>query len=392
MGVEAARLAAAVGARRRRPTPCGSPRPPRPTSTRPTPPPSTPPCDCPPRSRPSTSAAPCVRGPGPWPAALPGRARRSSSGRPARRAARWRRRVGRRGRRRRCRGRRRRPRRSGRGRATWRAPRPPTRSSTAGGPRASGAPRSGRSASARPATSPSGATPGTRALKAAGVGRGRGRPRRGDRACTPGPSGARRSPGARRAAPCADDLSGTVGQTGTAHPALVLASVLEEARPPRRARAHPGPRPPGRRRRRARLPHDRRPGRLVPGPSGGRRRWRAGRSCPTASSCRGGACSPRSRLGGPSPSGSPSPPPGAARSGSSASWARRDRSSGAVHLPPARVSMAGGAVDDMEPLAHGRRPGHRGHLHRRPPGLLARARPSSSPWWTSTAVVASRSS
>jgi hydroxymethylglutaryl-CoA synthase len=28
----------------------------------------------------------------------------------------------------------------------------------------------------------------------------------------------------------------------------------------------------------------------------------------------------------------------------------RDRSSGAVHLPPARVSMVGGAVDDMEPL------------------------------------------
>jgi hydroxymethylglutaryl-CoA synthase len=29
----------------------------------------------------------------------------------------------------------------------------------------------------------------------------------------------------------------------------------------------------------------------------------------------------------------------------------RDRSSGAVHLPPARVSMVGGAVDDMEPIA-----------------------------------------
>jgi hydroxymethylglutaryl-CoA synthase len=29
----------------------------------------------------------------------------------------------------------------------------------------------------------------------------------------------------------------------------------------------------------------------------------------------------------------------------------RDRSSGAVHLPPSRVSMEGGAVDDMEPLA-----------------------------------------
>jgi uncharacterized OB-fold protein len=29
----------------------------------------------------------------------------------------------------------------------------------------------------------------------------------------------------------------------------------------------------------------------------------------------------------------------------------RDRTSGAVHLPPSRVSMQGGAVDDMEPVA-----------------------------------------
>jgi uncharacterized OB-fold protein len=29
----------------------------------------------------------------------------------------------------------------------------------------------------------------------------------------------------------------------------------------------------------------------------------------------------------------------------------KDRSSGAIHLPPSRVSMEGGAVDDMEPLA-----------------------------------------
>jgi uncharacterized OB-fold protein len=29
----------------------------------------------------------------------------------------------------------------------------------------------------------------------------------------------------------------------------------------------------------------------------------------------------------------------------------RDRSSGALHMPPARVSMLGGAVDDMEPAA-----------------------------------------
>jgi hydroxymethylglutaryl-CoA synthase len=35
----------------------------------------------------------------------------------------------------------------------------------------------------------------------------------------------------------------------------------------------------------------------------------------------------------------------------------RDRSSGAVHLPPSRVSMEGGAVDDMEPMAMAERTG-----------------------------------
>ena len=38
------------------------------------------------------------------------------------------------------------------------------------------------------------------------------------------------------------------------------------------------------------------------------------------------------------------------RAGSSASSAPKDRSSGAVHLPPMRVSMVGGTVDDMEPI------------------------------------------
>ena len=49
----------------------------------------------------------------------------------------------------------------------------------------------------------------------------------------------------------------------------------------------------------------------------------------------------------------------------------RDRDTGAMHLPPARVSFVGGHVDDMEPQPDGRRRGHRRHLHRRSPGLLA---------------------
>ena len=35
----------------------------------------------------------------------------------------------------------------------------------------------------------------------------------------------------------------------------------------------------------------------------------------------------------------------------------RDRASGAIHLPPARVSMEGGAIDDMEPVAMADTPG-----------------------------------
>ena len=48
----------------------------------------------------------------------------------------------------------------------------------------------------------------------------------------------------------------------------------------------------------------------------------------------------------------------------------KDRSSGAVHLPPSRISMEGGAVDDMEPVAMADATGHGGDLDHRPPRLL----------------------
>ena len=64
--------------------------------------------------------------------------------------------------------------------------------------------------------------------------------------------------------------------------------------------------------------------------------------------------------------------------GRSADWkygfvGSRDRESGAVHMPPARVSFEGGNVDDMEavPMADVR--GHRRDRDRRPPGLLAQS-------------------
>ena len=49
----------------------------------------------------------------------------------------------------------------------------------------------------------------------------------------------------------------------------------------------------------------------------------------------------------------------------------KDRSSGAVHLPPSRMSMEGGAVDDMEPVAMADATGTVDHVDDRSPGLFA---------------------
>ncbi len=55
--------------------------------------------------------------------------------------------------------------------------------------------------------------------------------------------------------------------------------------------------------------------------------------------------------------------PSASAAGRNEAWkfafvGARDRTSGAIHLPPARVSMDGGAVDDMEPVPMADVPGH----------------------------------
>jgi len=54
--------------------------------------------------------------------------------------------------------------------------------------------------------------------------------------------------------------------------------------------------------------------------------------------------------------------PSASSAGRSEDWkfgfvGSRDRSTGAIHMPPARVSMEGGAIDDMEPVAMADTPG-----------------------------------
>ena len=65
---------------------------------------------------------------------------------------------------------------------------------------------------------------------------------------------------------------------------------------------------------------------------------------------------------------------------------------GFVHLPPSRVSMESGAIDQMTDGAHGGRAGHDRHLHRRPAGATRSARPSWPRSSTSTAAVASSAS
>jgi hydroxymethylglutaryl-CoA synthase len=143
----------------------------------------------------------------------------------------------------------------------------------------------------------------------------------------------------------ADDLSSTVGQAGTAHPALLLASMLETAGPEqvvvvlsladgadalvfRTTPAIAGWSPSD--------PVAAQVTRGVPVEYGTFLAWRG--------------------MVTPEPPRRPEP----ARVSATAAWrseswkfgfvGSRDRTSEAIHLPPARVSRKGGAVDDMEPI------------------------------------------
>jgi len=143
----------------------------------------------------------------------------------------------------------------------------------------------------------------------------------------------------------ADDLSSTVGQTGTAHAGLVLAAMLEEASPGEVV---------------AVVSLADGADVLVFRTTAALATWSA--ADPVADQVASGADLPYGKflswrgMVTPEPPRRPEPP----RVSSSAAWRNeewkfgfvgsRDRSSGAVHLPPSRVSMAGGAVDDMVPV------------------------------------------
>ena len=149
----------------------------------------------------------------------------------------------------------------------------------------------------------------------------------------------------------ADDLTATVGQSGAAHPLLVLASVLESLAAQQVRSGTP-----------VAVVH------LADGADAVVLRttdalatWRPRRTVENQVAG-GGAISYAKFLSWrgqlqPEPPRRPEP----ARVSSTAAhrnetWkfgfvGSKDRASGAVHLPPSRVSMVGGALDDMEPIA-----------------------------------------
>ncbi len=142
-----------------------------------------------------------------------------------------------------------------------------------------------------------------------------------------------------------DDLGSTVGQTGAAHAGLVLATLLEQASPGEVVAV-------------ASLADG--ADVLVFRTTPALATWSS--TYPVAAQVAAGADLPYGKFLAWRGMVSPEPPrrPEPQRVSSSAAWRNeswkfgfvgsQDRSSGAVHLPPSRVSMVGGAVDDMVPF------------------------------------------
>ncbi len=144
----------------------------------------------------------------------------------------------------------------------------------------------------------------------------------------------------------ADDLSTTVGQTGTAHPLLVLAAMVEEAGPGEVV---------------AVLSLADGADLLCFRTTEARAAWTPAET--VADQVAAGADLPYGKflswrgMVTPEPPRRPEPPRvSSSAAGRNEAWkfgfvGSEDRSTGAVHLPPSRVSMRGGAVDDMAPVA-----------------------------------------
>jgi hydroxymethylglutaryl-CoA synthase len=142
-----------------------------------------------------------------------------------------------------------------------------------------------------------------------------------------------------------DDLTSTVGQTGTAHPGLVLASMVERSSPGQLI---------------ALVALADGADVLVFRTTDARSSWTAPE--PVADQIAAAADLPYGKFLSWRGMVTPEPPrrPEPQRVSSTAAWRNEewkfafvgseDRTSHAVHLPPARISMKGGAVDDMEPI------------------------------------------
>ena len=143
----------------------------------------------------------------------------------------------------------------------------------------------------------------------------------------------------------ADDLTTSVGQAGAAHPGLVLSSVLEQAAPGQViALVHLADGAEVLLLRTTAALAAWRPHRTV------RHQIDAGAELPYGKflAWRGMLTPEPPRR--PEPLRVQSPPAWRAEDWKFAFVGSRDRASGAIHLPPSRVSMQGGAVDDMEPV------------------------------------------
>jgi len=143
----------------------------------------------------------------------------------------------------------------------------------------------------------------------------------------------------------ADDLTTTVGQTGAAHAGLVLAAMVERAGPGQVL---------------AVVSLADGADVLVFRTTSAIGEWSA--ADPVADQIAGAADLPYGKFLSWRGMVTPEPPrrPEPARVSSTAAWRNEtwkygfvgseDRSSGAVHLPPSRISMKGGAVDEMDPV------------------------------------------
>jgi 3-hydroxy-3-methylglutaryl CoA synthase/uncharacterized OB-fold protein len=143
----------------------------------------------------------------------------------------------------------------------------------------------------------------------------------------------------------ADDLTASVGQTGAAHPGLVLASMVERAEPGQVL---------------AVVALADGADVLVFRTTEALRAWSARE--PVADQIAGAADLPYGKFLSWRGMVTPEPPrrPEPSRVSSAAAWRNeewkfgfvgsKDRTSETVHLPPSRISMKGGAVDDMDPV------------------------------------------